>query len=143
MLENTTEVTVDTLLGEVAIRMGQKYRFVTVTCLDGGDYHEIFYHFDRDYQLVNLRLLLTKGNTLPSITGVFAAAVIVENELQDLFGIKVTDLSIDYGGRLLLAEGAPQAPLNKTRAAEAGTKMEVIEKSTPQGAVAPTEEVAK
>jgi hypothetical protein len=34
--------------------------------------------------------------------------------LQDLFGIKVADMVIDYGGRLLLTEDAPKAPLNKT-----------------------------
>jgi hypothetical protein len=40
--------------------------------------------------------------------------VLVENELQDLFGIQVADMVIDYGGRLLLTEDAPKAPLNKT-----------------------------
>lgn len=129
MLENTTDVTIASLVGEVAIRMGQKYRFVTLTCLDGGEHHEIFYHFDRDYELSNLRLLLPKGTVLPSITGVCMAAVIVENELQDLFGITVRDLAIDYKGKLLLTEGVPGAPLNKTRAADAGTKVQVVAKN--------------
>jgi len=121
MLENTTNITTDTLLSEVAVRVGigQKCRFVTLTCLDLGETHEILYHFDRDYQLTNLRLLLPKGQELPSITSVCPAAVIVENELQDLFGVKVTGLAIDYAGRLLLAENAPAAPMNKAPAAPA------------------------
>jgi len=116
MLENTIDITTDTLLSEAALRVGigQNARFVTLTCLDLGDRHEIYYHFDRDYQLTNLRLLLPKGQELPSITSVCPAAVIVENELQDLFGIKVMGLSLDYDGRLLLAETAPAAPLNKS-----------------------------
>jgi len=113
MLENTTNVTTDTLLSEVAVRAGQKCRFVTLTCLDLGGEHEILFHFDRDYTLTNLRLMLPKGQPLPSITSVCPAAVIVENELQDLFGITVSGLAIDYAGRLLLAENAPTAPLNK------------------------------
>jgi len=116
MLENTINITTDTLLAEAAVRVGvgQKCRFVTLTCLDLGQEHEITYHFDRDYRLINLRLALPKGQPLSSITSVCPAAVIVENELQDLFGITVTGLSIDYGGRLLLAENAPAAPQNKT-----------------------------
>ena len=117
MLDNTINVTLDTLLSEAAIRVGQKCRFVTLTCLDLGGEHEILYHFDRDYQLSNLRLVLPKGEELPSITAVCPAAIIVENELQDLFGVKVKGLPIDYAGRLLLAETAPAAPQNKTSAA--------------------------
>ena len=125
MLENTIDITTASLLNEVSARLPQGYRFVTVTCLDGGDHHEIYYHFDKDYQLCNLRLLLTKGQPLPSISRVYFAAVLVENELQDLFGIKVADMVIDYGGRLLLTEDAPQAPLNKS--------VSVVAKTPPSG----------
>ena len=128
MLENTINVTSDTLLHEAAVRVGvgQRCRFVTLTCLDLGGEHEILYHFDRDYRLTNLRLVLPKGQPLPSITSVCPAAVIVENELQDLFGITVAGLAIDYGGRLLLAENAPAAPLNKPRLADSGAKIDVV-----------------
>ena len=114
MLKNTVEITTQTLLYEAAGRLAQGYRFVTVTCLDGGDHHEIYYHFDKNYELLNLRLLLPRGTALPSVSHVCFAAVIVENELQDLFGIKVEGLVADYGGRMLLTEDAPKAPLNKT-----------------------------
>lgn len=129
MLTNTTDITTESLLKEVASRMPQGYRFVTITCLDAGDSHEIFYHFDKNYELTNLRLMLPKGQELPSISGIFFAAVIVENEMQDLFGIKVSGLAIDFGGRLVLAEGAPHAPLNKTRSTDAAVKVSTI----PQG----------
>ena len=113
MLPNTVKVTTETLPFEVAARRYLKARFVTITCTDLGQSFDILYHFDRDYTLFNLRLNLPKGETLPSISGIYFAAVVVENELKDLFGIPIKDLALDYGGRLLLAEGAPVAPQRK------------------------------
>jgi len=119
MLNNELPVTRDTLLNEVAARRHQGYRFVTVTCVDLGDRFDIVYHFDKDYVLHNLRLSLGRTEELPSISPIFFAAVLVENELKDLFGIPVTDLAIDYGGRFLLSEGSPVAPQRKPDATPA------------------------
>jgi ech hydrogenase subunit D len=116
MMTNITEVTTQSLLYEVALRRPQGYRFVTITCADLGDAHDILYHFDRDYKLDNLRLRLPKGQPLPSISNIYAAAMLVENEVKDLFGVNVTGLSLDFGGRLLLTEDAPKAPMNKDQA---------------------------
>ncbi len=114
MLPNQKEITRDELLEAVAGKLPQGYRFVTLTCLDAGDAFDVIYHFDRDYQLSHLRLRLPKGQTLPSISSMVFSAVIVENEIKDLFGIEVTGMKLDYGGKLLLAEGAPNAPMLKT-----------------------------
>ncbi len=114
MLTNVTDVDVQTMVSKVAAMGPQGYRFVTLTCLDHGDKHEILYHFDKNYVLHNIRLLLPKGTPLPSISHLYFAAVLVENELKDLFAIEVQGLAIDYQGRLLLAEGQPAGPMNKT-----------------------------
>ena len=113
MLSNTRDITRDTLLNEIAAMLPQGYRFVTITCLDKGDAFEILYHFDKDYQLTTLRLNLAKGQKLPSISDIIFAAVIVENEMKDLFGIHIKGLALDYEGKLVLAEGGPTAPLVK------------------------------
>ncbi len=86
------------------------YRFITMTVVDTGEAFDIFYHFDLDYQMETCRLVLAKGTELPSISGICFAAVIAENEIQDLFGIKVTGLAIDYENHFILAPDAPAAP---------------------------------
>ena len=48
-----------------------------------------------------------------SISSPAAAAALIENELKDLFGLKVTGLALDYEGRFLLSDGAPHAPQGK------------------------------
>lgn len=117
MLQNCKDITSDALLTEVASKLPMGYRFVTMTCVDNGEAFDILYHFDKNYELLNLRLRLPKGASLPSISGLVFAAVLVENEIKDLFGIDVTGLAIDYQGHFILAEGAPTAPLLKAKPA--------------------------
>lgn len=77
----------------------QGYRLVQICATTGDSTIEVTYSFDRDYAFTNMRVILQKDDTvLPSITGSFLAAFTYENELQDLFGIKVTDLAINYNG---------------------------------------------
>jgi len=110
MLTNLKEINRDNLLNEIAPMGPRGYRFVTITCVDCGDHFEIMYHFDKDYELTTLRLNLAKGQKLPSISDIIPAAVLVENEIRDLFGIEVKGLILDYEGRFMLSEDAPQAP---------------------------------
>lgn len=126
MLSNTKEITPGSLVCEIAAMGPHGYRFVTLTCLDLGDKHEILYHFDKNYELCNLRLELPKGTPLPSISHVYFAAVLVENELKDLFAIDVQGMAIDFQGRLLLAEGQPAGPMNKTVVAVADATKPVV-----------------
>jgi ech hydrogenase subunit D len=113
MLSNVSEITIDQLAVEVWKAKQDGYRFVTMTCCDLTDAHDILYHFDKNYELKHLRLRLPRGTELPSISNLFFAAVLVENEIQDLFGIVIKDLAIDFKGRFILSDGAPVAPLNK------------------------------
>lgn len=113
MLTNVREITASELHSAIWSLKSQGYRLVTVTCMDLGDAHDVLYHFDKQYELQHLRLRVQRGGTLPSITGLFFAAVLVENEIQDLFGLTVTGMAVDFKGRFLLSEGAPVGPLNK------------------------------
>lgn len=126
MLNDVSPVELPALAAEVWKLKTDGYRFVTMTCLDAGDAHEVIYHFDKNYQLKHLRLALPKGTTLPSISGVFFAAVLVENEIKDLFGVDFSGLAVDFKGRFILSDGAPVAPLNK---APMGIGMEIRNKS--------------
>jgi ech hydrogenase subunit D len=131
-LDNLTAVTPETLLGQVAARLAGGYRFVTISCTDTGDTFDVLYHFDLKLRLENLRMALPKGAPLPSISSLYFAAALVENEIQDLFGIRVEGLALNYEGKFILSEGAPKSPFCKisvVRPADAGA---------PAGAAAPS-----
>jgi ech hydrogenase subunit D len=114
MLTDVSEIMVYELQNQVAAIHQQGYRFVTMTCLDRGETHEILYHFDKQYQMKHLRVQFRKGAPVPSISSQYFAAVLIENEIKDMFGVNFTGLAIDYQGKFLLAEDAPKTPLNKT-----------------------------
>lgn len=119
MLTNVEPVTTDHLLKEVAARQSLGHRFITITCTDRSDHFDLLYHFDLDGTLSHLRLRLERNQPLPSVTRVCFAAIPVENEIKDLFGIAVQDLILDFGGRFLLSEGSPIHPQRKADAAPA------------------------
>jgi len=60
---------------------------------------ELTYSFDREYRFFSFKLLLPlEGAVVPSISAVYPNAFLYENEIQDLFGILFSGISIDYKG---------------------------------------------
>jgi len=111
MREQVIAVSADSIVGEVAKAKAEGYRLVTLTCveLDAASV-DILYHFDRDFELKHLRLTVAKDALLPSISPVYFAAFLVENEIQDLFGVRFQGLVIDYGRTLYFDEEVREAP---------------------------------
>lgn len=126
MLENVSVISLDQILSEVLMLKQDGYRFVTMTCCDEGAVHDVLYHFDKNYALKHLRVKVPKGTALPSISAVFFAALLVENEMKDLLGVEVNGLLIDFQGHFMLADGAPKTPLNKS---VPGINIQVTEKT--------------
>jgi ech hydrogenase subunit D len=112
-VEDQPLITVDK--SEIVEKASEKakdgWRFVQVSCT-AKDNFELTYSFDKNYILNNIRVILPKEDpVLPSITKAYFAAFTYENELQDLFGIKVTDLALDFKGTFYkLSVKTPFAP---------------------------------
>lgn len=113
MLENETTIGVEALVAEAERLRQQGARLVTATGLDEGDHFDVIYHFALETKLQHLRLSVAKADAVPSISGVFPGAFLIENEMKELLGVRVTGISVDYGGRLFLVEGGPERPLAK------------------------------
>ncbi|MGO9137904.1 MAG: NADH-quinone oxidoreductase subunit C [Syntrophales bacterium] len=115
-MENIREIKKDELVAEGRKSLDAGGKFVTAVCSDLGEHLEVTYFFSHDSGTVmaGLRYKVTKDEQVPSFSGVTLATVLIENEMKELFGLKVTDLAIDYGGHLLLAQDSPVTPLLKT-----------------------------
>lgn len=113
-IENVEEVAVDALLARVQEMSDQGMRFITTTALDAGENFEVYYHFGCGTEMQHLRLLVPKSAEIPSISGIYFAAFLSENEMSEMFGLKITGLVLDYRGRMLLSEDIPPAPLLKS-----------------------------
>ena len=111
MRETITPVTRETLVGEAAKLKIEGYRLVTLSCTEiDTDTLDLLYHFDKDLALTHLRLAVAKTESVPSLSPVYCAALLIENELQDLFGLRFQGLVVDYQGTLYLEEEALKTP---------------------------------
>jgi ech hydrogenase subunit D len=116
MIENLKEIKKEALLSEVQNMMYNGYRMVTATCVDLGDAGlEVTYHFDKDFELSNFRLTVGRDEEVDSISKIYFCALLVENEMKELFGLKVKNIVIDYGGHMLLTDEALANPFAKNQ----------------------------
>jgi len=109
--EPTTDIAPENLVAEVTARKAKGWRLVTVTCVElDASTLDLIYHFDLDLQLEHLRMRVSKGATIPSISGVYFAAFLVENEMMDQFGLAFDGLVLSFGGKLYLEDDAQRTP---------------------------------
>ncbi|RJQ84521.1 MAG: NADH-quinone oxidoreductase subunit C [Desulfobacteraceae bacterium] len=111
MREEIITIGAEALVGEVAKLKVQGFRLVTLSCTEIDETSvDLLYHFDKDLVLKHLRLTALKGLSVPSISPVFFAALLVENEIQDFFGLRFDGLVVDYRGTLYLEQEAVKTP---------------------------------
>lgn len=111
MIENMNEINNSEVEQNVRQMFDENYRFITMSCIDEGENYSIIYHFAKDYEMKHFRIKLGKQEELKSVSDIYFCALLVENEIQDLFGVKIKGIAIDYNGNLLLSDGAPYAPM--------------------------------
>lgn len=112
MIDNVTNISVDALLGFVEDMMYHGYRFITTTCVDNKNgTKDILYHFDKDLKMKHARITVKNDDEVPSISGIYFCAILVENEMKELFGVNIKNIALDYGGHMLLSDEELDAPM--------------------------------
>lgn len=98
------------LVGLVAELFSEGYRLVQIGCTTLPEAYEFTYSFDREYHLKNLRFTVAPEEEVPSISVIYPNAFLYENEIHDLFGLAITNISVDYKG--LLYQTAIKTPFS-------------------------------
>ena len=88
------------LVGIVVQLCAEGYRLVQVGCSTLEAAYELNYSFDKDNRFKNLRVTVVPDEEVPSISMIYQNAFLYENEIHDLFGVVITNISIDYHGTL-------------------------------------------
>ncbi len=110
----TIPAALDTIVGEVVKMKAQEARFLTMTAVSLDEKTtELLYTFDQDLVMTHYRLTVPKDTHVPSISPVYFAAFLVENEICDQFGVVFDGLVLDFGGKLYLDEEAQRTPFCK------------------------------
>ncbi len=114
MIDNVTNIATDALLGFAQDMLHNGYRFITATCVDNGDgTKDVLYHFDKKLAMKHCRITVGQAEEVPSISGIYFGAVLVENEVKELFGVNITNIAIDYNGRMLLNDDELVSPMSR------------------------------
>jgi Ni,Fe-hydrogenase III component G len=106
------DVTRDTVVGEVMKMKNDGHRLVTFSTYQvGEDGMGILYHFDKNLENTHLRLTVKRDEAIPSVSGVYFAALLVENEIRDQWDVKFDGLVLDFNRTLYLDPEVTQVPL--------------------------------
>jgi ech hydrogenase subunit D len=100
----TTVITIDEVVPTAKRMLHDGFRLITHSVVDRGEETDILYHYDKELKEQAFRLSVPKGTVIPSTSGVYFAAMLVENENRDLFGIKYDGLVPDFNSTLYLEE---------------------------------------
>jgi ech hydrogenase subunit D len=98
--QHITLIDKDQLVGISAELFAEGYRFVQVGCVTLENSYELTYSYDKAYRLRNFRVTLLTDEDIPSISVIYPNAFLYENELHDLFGLNVRNISVNYHGTL-------------------------------------------
>jgi len=74
------------------------WRLVQICATRISEGFEFTYSFALDYKFLCLRFTILEDEEIMSISTVFAPAFLYENEIQDLFGVKIALISVNYDG---------------------------------------------
>lgn len=106
------DVTLDNVVGEVMNMKNDGQRLVTFSTYRAGEEQiGILYHFDKNLETTHLRLVADMDKPIPSVSGVYFAALLVENEIRDQWNVKFDGLVLDFNRTLLLDPEVTQVPL--------------------------------
>ena len=75
------------------------WRIVQILAVSLAEGVELSYAFGLVHELRILRFVAAPGSPVPSLTPVFPAAFLYENEIHDLFGVAIERIAVDWLGK--------------------------------------------
>jgi ech hydrogenase subunit D len=89
-----------TLLHEVDSLRVAKWRLVQILAVASSEGVELTYSFGLGLAMRSLRFHVPAGSQVPSITALYPAAFLYENEIRDLFGVAIERIAGDWLGKV-------------------------------------------
>lgn len=95
------EIPVTAIHNEAAIMKADGWRFIQTHAVKADEGIDLYYSFMKDGLARNLKVTgVTKDQPIPSITDLFLAAFVFENEARELFGVDMRDIALDFQGAM-------------------------------------------
>ncbi len=94
-------ISANELLSETLRIKNEGYRLVAISCTNK-DGMELSYSFDKDYELLNLRIITDTEEVIDSISIIYPYSFLYENEIKELFGVNIKDINLDFNHSLYM-----------------------------------------
>lgn len=78
-------------------RAGYRLAQICATAFEG--YNELIYSVALGYELENYKIALPIDNEITTISDFFPSAMLYENEMKELYGVKVKAINTDYNNK--------------------------------------------
>lgn len=97
--QNYISVTPSEIIEKAGEFANNGYRLIQMACTKTSSEMDVIYSFEtQDLKCEHLKMAVNVGDTIPSISGVFFAAFLYENEIHDLYGVNYSDMIVDFNG---------------------------------------------
>ena len=73
---------------------------VSENSISSDNFMELSYSFDKGYDLLTLRFDAETEDEIESISIIYPYSFLYENEIKELFGVKIKDISLDFNNSL-------------------------------------------
>lgn len=94
-----TLVTKDRLYEIMHEKYENGYRMTQICATAFEGYNEVIYSVNKEYDMENYKIELPIDEEIKSFSDIFPAATLYENEIKELWGVKVVGMAIDYNNK--------------------------------------------
>ena len=99
-----TEVTKDELYKIMEQKYNDGYRLAQILSVAYEGYNEVIYSVAKEYEMENYKINLPIDEEIKSFSDIFPAANLYENEIKELWGVKVVGMALDYHNKFYRIE---------------------------------------
>lgn len=99
-----TEVTKDELYKIMEQKYNDGYRLAQILSVAYEGYNEVTYSVAKEYEMENYKINLPIDEEIKSFSDIFPAATLYENEIKELWGVKVVGMALDYHNKFYRIE---------------------------------------
>ncbi len=99
-----TEVAKDELYKIMEQKYNDGYRLAQILSVAYEGYNEVTYSVAKEYEMENYKINLPIDEEIKSFSDIFPAATLYENEIKELWGVKVVGMALDYHNKFYRIE---------------------------------------
>lgn len=99
-----TEVAKDELYKIMEQKYNDGYRLAQILSVAYEGYNEVIYSVAKEYEMENYKINLPIDEEIKSFSDIFPAASLYENEIKELWGVKVVGMALDYHNKFYRIE---------------------------------------